>query len=202
MFTYASFKKYWALIPPDIQSAITVAVFLTAFAGATYAGTIVVVGKAIKEEWFVKAAISELGKNIIGSYYEASFYLGRKADTSKGIIEDPESFPMQIYASENQIVTLYFKILQYGEDTPRKVEVLVNSKPVEGGDLSTEPQGKLDLTKSIEEARSRGIHKFNRNMITVSFRTDPNQQTNNSVLIEAHILTTGIPQLPDMGDAE
>jgi hypothetical protein len=182
---------------PEIKSLIRGAIFTALCALAAYWGAIVTVKNAIQEPWFVNAAIDQISKNFVGSSYHANFYMGRDTDNPQ--------YTIPFYVSKNQEVELYIKATHYTPDEDkdrREIDVFVGGKKIDRIKISSSSDYKkgFSLTDPVIEAMTEASWDYTKNIQRVEFRLAPSKYKNtNFVLIEALLVTVGIPKKHDDG---
>jgi len=147
----------------------------------------------IHEDKFTSAVLTEMGKNFVGSSYHAYFYMGRDGD-------DPQ-YSIPFYVSENQQVELYIKATHYADNKSlRDVDVFVGGKKLDRIKISSSTDYKkgFTLTVPVRQAMAEGSYDFTKNIQRIEFRLVPSKIANrNYVLVEALVITVGIPKRVD-----
>ncbi len=159
--------------------------------------------EAVHEEKFKNSVAEELGKNLTASYQYKSFFMGRKAQSVAGTVKDDSNTQSaRIYASENQKAFLVLRVLQYQETGKKKyknVEIYVKGVRVKGLHIDESPDYKnpIELTDTIAEARKGRVEKtYDENMFDITFRY-VDAPSSDYVWVEAHIITVGLPKIPE-----
>lgn len=130
-----------------------------------------------KDERFqqaIIASIKQCSQNIIGTSYKDHFWLGPKPH------QNEHFFP--IYVSKDQKVIVLIEIRHLGAGSESIISMYIDSEEIPiRQNVSTQV---INLTKYIEKVKDIGIHEFNENFHTISFRRISTESTDDLVSIK------------------